>query len=138
MTREELLVPILRDVSACIGPAELMQDDDCGSGEGAGERATPSSWPDGSTHWVRMPDSSRLGVWISDEEPLREQRQRVVETVHDEIVEWLWSAGRSTAWPPCPWHPDTHPLQVEEQAGKIVWACPRTSEQVAQVGELEC
>lgn len=129
LSRDDLLAPILRDVAACAGLAVRIEH----------EQDTPG-W---SEPWTMLwtPDGAGTGIWFGDQQDQQgvdHRPWRVADAVHEAVVEGLWSAGRSTAWPPCPAHPDTHPLEVGVQAGRIVWACPTSGERVAEVGGLTC
>jgi len=59
---------------------------------------------------------------------------QVQEFVHEDI---LWVGRRPVVWPECPRHPDSHPLAaIEDPAGGPCWACPRSGEVIAAIGEL--
>jgi hypothetical protein len=80
-------------------------------------------------------DGSSSGVFI-----LGEDTPTQVATAADTVQAWafdeLWSSGKSTAWPECPDHPDSHPLRPKVIAGNAVWCCPRTATVVDEVGRL--
>jgi hypothetical protein len=56
--------------------------------------------------------------------------------VQDAAFEALYSEGKSSSWPSCPQHPDTHPLSPASREGLAVWLCPTTHEIMATIGAL--
>ncbi|MER7689564.1 hypothetical protein [Streptomyces sp. NPDC097610] len=61
----------------------------------------------------------------------------VADGVQDWAVEALWAEGESAVWPPCPAHPDSHPLSATVVEGVAVWVCPKEGEvPVCPIGEL--
>ncbi len=126
LSRDDLLAPILRDVRACSGLEVRVEHD----------HPVPGSSRSVTMIWT--PGGSGVGVWIDDPNGLDDQQWRVADGIHEAVVEGLWSAGRSTAWPPCPQHPDTHPLEVSVHDHEVVWACPISGDRVAEVGSLTC
>ncbi|PWK47227.1 hypothetical protein [Actinoplanes xinjiangensis] len=81
-------------------------------------------------------DGSGTGVFIHLGSPFSAQVAALAEQVQDWAVEALCALERSTSWPPCPEHPDRHPLAAVEQAGRAVWVCPVTGTEVGEVGTL--
>jgi hypothetical protein len=65
-----------------------------------------------------------------------EELARLADLVHQWVVEELPSHHRPTNWPPCPLHPDTHPLEVGLVQDDVVWLCPSTGRAQARVGGL--
>jgi hypothetical protein len=58
----------------------------------------------------------------------------------DKTQEWiiehvLWPS-RPTNWPPCPDHPDTHPLDAKTWETTAAWACPTDKFRVSDIGSL--
>jgi len=49
----------------------------------------------------------------------------LADQVQDFIIEELWTLGRSTSWPECPDHPNTHPLRAHMVDGAGMWICHR-------------
>jgi len=39
-------------------------------------------------------------------------------------------------WPPCPYHPDSHPMKVSTRAAVAVWTCPADETSIAPIGAL--
>ena len=54
--------------------------------------------------------------------------------IQDWAVEELQARRLPTNWPPCTGHP--HPLAVAQVGDRVVWRCPATAEEVAEVGSL--
>lgn len=75
-------------------------------------------------------DGTRVG--IDPALPLAE----LTSQVQDWAVEDLWARRLPTNWPPCPLHPDTHPLTVAAHGERVVWECPSGAEEIAEVGSL--
>ncbi|MFB9315698.1 hypothetical protein [Nocardioides plantarum] len=96
----------------------------------------PPSWE--SPHAVHLDFPS--GSWMihpgTDDQTPADELERLADQVHEWVVEELPGLRRPTNWPVCPAHPTTHPLEVRQVAGDVVWVCPRTEEAVARVGEL--
>ncbi|WP_285776754.1 hypothetical protein [Microtetraspora sp. NBRC 13810] len=82
------------------------------------------------------PDGSGRGVAVLVGQDPMEQLAQVADGMQEWAVEALWNAGLPAVWPHCPAHPDTHPLAVRSEGGRVGWCCPRTGELVAAVGEL--
>ncbi|WP_327033356.1 hypothetical protein [Micromonospora ureilytica] len=60
----------------------------------------------------------------------------LADQVQDWAVEALWSLGRATNWPPCPQHPNSHPLAAVVHADRAVWACPTAGTDISEIGTL--
>jgi hypothetical protein len=58
------------------------------------------------------------------------------DAIHEAVIEARWAAGLSTAWPPCPFHPNSHPLFLQAVASGVSWACPDTSALLHELGRL--
>jgi hypothetical protein len=56
--------------------------------------------------------------------------------VQDWAVEELCAEGLPTNWPQCPEHPRHHPLAAVVRAGRAVWACPKSGDEIAEIGSL--
>lgn len=98
-------------------------------------------WPLCSAQ-VRFEGGGGVGVfaWSSDgheQETAAEEAARVTDSVHEGVVEWMPGEGRSTSWPSCPQHPETHPLELvpgSDGDPRPRWRCPRTREVVGPLG----
>lgn len=82
------------------------------------------------------PDGNGFGVSLSRSATSAER----VAGMADQVQQWaiedqLWGRG-DTNWPPCPAHPDTHPLTAAVVDDAAVWVCPQGGEVVAHVGEI--
>ena len=80
------------------------------------------------------PDGSGAGIHVSRTDPLPERVAQLGDQFIVHQVEALWAAGRSPVWPPCPLHPDSHPLRATLMNGAAVWQCGDAL--VAEIGSL--
>lgn len=119
-----LVAVVLRDVGD-LGP-DLQIEVVPGSAMGADPGTVYLRIQDGLTMLYPGPEGSRPA----------EELARLADQLHEWIVEELPSHHRPTNWPPCPVHPDTHPLEVRLDQDDVVWACPRAGTTHARVGEL--
>jgi hypothetical protein len=76
---------------------------------------------------------SGTGVWLGDpDEDLSWAFGRATEVIQEAAIEAVHGA-----WPECPHHPGTHPLEIDEVDGHVVWVCTAAEHRVvAKVGEL--
>jgi hypothetical protein len=87
--------------------------------------------------WVmlRNQDGQGQGVQLRGEgEP--DELAQLADQVQEWAVEELWNRGRSTSWPECKFHPNSHPLEPAVVAGAAWWRCPKNAERVAAIGAL--
>jgi hypothetical protein len=119
----EALAPLLADLASTAVPLPRLE---LGRGVDGTELV-----------WVRLASGSAVGVWLgaADETDL-ERRLRVLDVAHEAVVEDLPSLGRPTNWPPCPEHPDNHPLVISGDGPDVAWACPRGGSTRIPVGHL--
>ncbi|MBN1093622.1 hypothetical protein JKP75_14300 [Blastococcus sp. TML/M2B] len=117
------LEPVLHDLRAGGPQPHRIGDQDPADEEGV------------ASAWLWSADGSGTGVSVVLGAPLPEQLAHVADQVHDWAVEELWGTAR-TSWPPCPEHPDSHPLVVRRAGDDVTWACPRSGTTVCRVGEL--
>jgi hypothetical protein len=118
------LEPVLRDLSGPGGVVPEVRDE---------------SWvdqPQTASAFLYAADGSGTGIWITRGLAPATQVAAVADQVQEWAVEALWSAGRSTSWPACPRHPESHPLTAAEKDGRPVWMCPTTRAVLAEVGQL--
>lgn len=52
-------------------------------------------------------------------------KAHIADRLQDYVVDALWTAGFPTSWPPCPDHPDSHPLRAVVLDEVAVWSCPK-------------
>ncbi len=108
----ESLDPVLRDLAHAALAAPRFDDDD----------------------WVGDRDYVSCMMWSADGSGSGLSVRRAVEPAErvanaaDQVQEWviedqLWNSGR-TNWPPCPNHPDNHPLQATVVESHAMWTCP--------------
>lgn len=91
--------------------------------------------------WIWMPDGSGIGLSAqivegSDEEAFTEAVAALAETVQEAVIECVSMRNGSSTWPPCPAHPDRHPLVVAVHGHAVMWDCPNTERPVAPLGKL--
>jgi hypothetical protein len=92
--------------------------------------------PDAETAMLWSEDGSGVGVFVLVDEPAADQLTRVADTVHDWVLDELRGTD-AVAWPPCPRHPGSHPLEVATGPdGEPAWTCPRDRTPVCRIGEL--
>ncbi|OPF78132.1 hypothetical protein VT50_0220060 [Streptomyces antioxidans] len=115
----DALETVLRDLQArCAVRPEVRTDDGYGT----------MLWaPDGSAQGLTSPVGGTAAELLA----------HLADQVQGWAVEALWSEGASAVWPPCPTHPDTHPLTATVSTDTAVWVCPKTGATVARIGELE-
>jgi hypothetical protein len=88
--------------------------------------------------WIKGDDTSGWDVWTPTEESSpAEQVWWLAHQVQEWEIEELWHEGRSTTWPECPEHPNSHPLEPGIDGDDIaVWRCPRTQQVICAIGAL--
>ena len=127
LTLAATLAPLLRDLEAAHIPSPRIQ---------------PSEWNPGSpSAMLYGEDGSGWGISLQADAPRPEQLAQLADQVQEWAVEVLWSTGRSAAWPPCPEHPDSHPLQPQvadefTDEAAAVWRCPKSGHVIAAIGGL--
>jgi hypothetical protein len=75
---------------------------------------------------VSLPDASNGSELIAE----------AADRVQEAVFEALWREGKSTSWPSCPSHPETHPLSPQEIEGHAVWWCPVNGAATWTIGSL--
>ncbi len=120
----EALTPVLRDLETTGSVRPLIRDEQW------------SDYPGQVTAMLGSPDGTGQGVSAMAGEPWAERVAAVADQVQDWVVEELCSLGRPTNWPPCPAHPQSHPLSAVVRDGRAVWACPRTDQVISGIGQL--
>jgi hypothetical protein len=118
------LAPILRDLAQPGGVRPEVRDQPWQR-----ERGTASAY-------LYASDGSGTGIWMELDQPQSTRVAALADQVQEWAVEALWTLGRPTNWPPCPHHPDGHPLAAEERTGRAVWVCPVLGGEVSAIGEL--
>ena len=77
-----------------------------------------------------------MGVWVSTTDDEQTRIAMLADQVQEFVIEELWSHA-PTNWPPCPQHPDTHPLIATVVEGVATWVCPREGTPCSAVGSLD-
>lgn len=117
------MAPVLRDLrSTGIAPPRIEDRD----------------WtddPSSASVMLWSPDGSGAGVYVSRAAPEFEREAMVADQVQDWVIEELWGDG-PTNWPPCPRHPNSHPMTVSTREAAAVWTCPADEVVILPVGEL--
>mgnify|MGYP000038178270 CR=1 FL=1 len=89
------------------------------------------------TAWVWGPSGGGIGVLVPWEGfTATEALAHLVDQLHDFVLEELAGQGLSTSWPPCPEHPDRHPLVAAAVSDRVMWTCPVARRPVTPVGSL--
>ncbi|MFT4296880.1 MAG: hypothetical protein QM582_15865 [Micropruina sp.] len=115
--------PVLRDLRSSGIEAPRIEDDD---------------WSDdpeqhSAMMWSRAGNGA--GVSVLGWESRCERIAAVADQVQDWAIMELW--GREpTNWPPCPRHPDSHPMTADCHEGAAVWRCPSDQVRVAEIATL--
>jgi hypothetical protein len=82
--------------------------------------------------WLWDIGGQGTGVWLGEpEEGPSAALFRASEAVQEAAIEAVHGA-----WPECPDHPASHPLELHEAGARPAWACPVTGRSVAPVGQL--
>lgn len=122
----EALAPVLRDVERAGLIAPLVDDTDW-----IGHADYVSAMM-----WDRTRDSA-TGVSVPRHAGLVTRVVVAADQVQDWVIEsQLWGSA-PTNWPPCPVHPDTHPLRaLLARDLTAVWTCPHDDATIAPIGEV--
>jgi len=120
---QESVEPVLRDLSRAGINAPTFDDNDW-----VGDREYVSSM-------MWSADGSGSGVSVRRAAPLAERVAQAADQVQEWAIEGqLWGSAR-TNWPPCPNHPESHPLQASVAETNAVWVCPGDHSAVSPIGE---
>jgi hypothetical protein len=115
--------PVLRDLRGVeIVPARIEDDDWTGDQDSASAMLWSS-------------DGSGTGVYVSRSAQAVERIAAMADQVQDWAIEELWGQA-STNWPPCPQHPNGHPMKATTRGDAAVWVCPVDGTVVSLVGAL--
>jgi hypothetical protein len=119
----EAMAPVLRDLRRAGIAAPRIEDGDWTDG------------PESATAMLWSPDGSGRGMYVLRAAPEFERVAMVADQVQEWAIEELWGEA-PTNWPPCPYHPDNHPLKVSTHEAAAVWTCPADKTPIAPVGAL--
>ncbi|GAA3935828.1 hypothetical protein [Actinoplanes auranticolor] len=112
---------------------------DLGRPEGVLPEIRDKEWndlPATASAYLFAQDGSGQGISVALGQPFHHQVAELADRVQDWAVEALWSLGRPTNWPPCPRHPQSHPLAAVESQERAVWRCPADNVEIAAIGGL--
>lgn len=117
------MAPVLRDLQSAGIAAPRIEDR-----EWTGD-------PDSPSLMMWSPDGSGMGLSVSRAAPEFERIATVTDQIQEWAIEELWGGG-PTNWPPCPRHPDNHPMTVSTSGAAALWTCPADEVAIVPVGEL--
>ena len=81
-------------------------------------------------------NDSAVGIYTVRDAGHADNVASVADQVQDFASEVLALVTGNSTWPPCPQHPDRHPLEARVVAGDAVWRCPVGGAVAAPVGHL--
>jgi len=118
------LAPVLRDVTATTAVVLEVTEarDDAGG--------------DGRSALVGSPNLASMGVWFVEGLSSDEAVAEIAGIVQEVVIKELWRSDLPASWPPCPLHPNGHPLEAGVVAGRAFWRCPKSSAAVVEIGSL--
>jgi hypothetical protein len=119
----QALEPVLRDIRTSGVPMPEIRDED---------------WADDpltATAMLCSPEGSASGLRVDIDAPERDRIAMVADQVQEWVIEELWGHA-ATNWPPCPNHPDSHPLTASTRDGVAFWICPSDLMPFSPVGSL--
>jgi hypothetical protein len=120
----QALDPVLRDLRGAGIRLPRIVDGETG----------PSSNPDPDEATVLDRHGiSATGIWVDRSAPEFERVAMIADQVQEIAIEGRWAP---TNWPPCPHHPDRHPLVVSTRDRQAVWVCPANEVLIAPIGGL--
>jgi hypothetical protein len=118
------LAPVLCDVAATTAVVlEVTEARDDLSGDGRSARLV-------------SPHIASMGVWFVEGMSSDEAVAEVAGIVQEVVIKELWRSDLPVSWPPCPLHPNAHPLEAGVVAGRSVWRCPKSSAEIVEIGSL--
>jgi hypothetical protein len=118
------LEPVLRDIRSSGAPTPEIRDEDWTDSQ---EVASAMLWSS---------DGSSTGVRVELAAPEHDRVMQVTDQVQEWVIHELWGHA-PTNWPPCPNHPDSHPLAASTREIRVVWVCPSDGTPFAPVGSLQ-
>ncbi len=93
--------------------------------------------------WIELPeyasamlcgaDGSRVGIRMHVVAGEWDRVAEVADQVQDWVIDELWPTA-PTNWPPCPRHPETHPLSAATRGSVAWWVCPADGTTFAVIG----
>jgi hypothetical protein len=121
---EVALTTVLHDLMVTTGLAPRVQEGRWGARPGM--ETVMLHGPDGSGASVSFVLAKASALSLSE----------LADQVQEWAIEELARIGRSTNWPACPQHRDSHPLEPAVADDRAVWRCPTTRVVVAPIGGL--
>jgi hypothetical protein len=86
--------------------------------------------------WMLSEGESRTGLLAPLAMAQPERIVHIADQAQEFILEELGRLGLPAAWPECPEHPGSHPLEPTLASGGPHWVCPKSGDTVAPIGEL--
>jgi hypothetical protein len=117
------LSPVITDLRATGAPVPAIDDKDW-----VGD-------PTQASAMLRSPDGSATGIRITLSAAESDRIAAMADQVQEWAIEELWGHAE-TNWPPCPQHPDTHPLAPLSRYGIASWTCPLDGTSFSAIGSL--
>lgn len=83
--------------------------------------------PDYDSFWLlSSTEGSQTRIVVLKDLPRIVQDVAVAEQLQEFVIEERATHGLTAAWPDCPEHPATHPLNAVEAGDHAVWVCPKS------------
>ncbi|MFD4180202.1 hypothetical protein [Rhodococcus sp. NPDC058514] len=92
--------------------------------------------PETAIAHLRESGGGGAGVYVVLADPPIDRIVKATDDAQDIAIEEAWSKGAPTNWPPCPYHPNGHPLRARAIEGVPTWVCPTAATPVCAVGSL--
>ena len=118
------LAPILRDLEVTGAPLPRVEESDW------------QSWPTADAALLWSASGSGTGVWVDTAVSEADQVAMLADQVQTWAIEELWPKNQ-TNWPPCPEHPQNHPLAAVVHHGTAAWKCPTSGRRICEIGQLD-
>jgi hypothetical protein len=102
-------------------------------------RITGDDWtdnPDTATAMLWSSNGSGTGVYISRSATEPDRTAMITDQIQDWAIEQLWGES-ATNWPPCPNHPESHPMKASTREGVARWVCPTDGMPFSPIGDLQ-
>lgn len=119
----QALEPVLRDIRASGAPVPRIGDEDWAAD------------PEVASAMLFSDDSNGAGFRVRLGGPAADRIADVADQVQDWVIDELMGTT-ATNWPPCPHHPDSHPLRAAVHDGVATWLCPSDATPFSPVGSL--
>jgi hypothetical protein len=119
----EALKPVLRDLKSTGAPLPEVREEDWAAD------------PAREVAYLVSQDGSMSGIAVELNAAEVDRTVWVTDQVQDWVIEEL-QGTTTTNWPPCPNHPETHPLRCAARGADARWVCPHDGTTFQHVGLL--